>query len=241
LAAVFAVGCALADPPARTFPSLPKEAANSIKTASADGWGSSSAMASWNEWRGDEYALDGLERFVESPRKSCDASALITYRGTNLRYAGAVTIHSAFRERLERFETVAAEVGARVYGRAPKRVQHFGAYSCRASRGRKHRLSEHALGNAIDVIGFDFGPVKKTDVLPDGVPKQLRGAFQVRVKKHWGANGNAAAGLHARFLRELTDELRARDDIFRGMVGPPDPKHTDHLHFDVAPWRYVRL
>jgi hypothetical protein len=235
-------GCALVDQPARPLPSLSESAANEeTRPASVDGFGLGSAVARWNGWRGDEYALDGFERFVDSPRKSCDPSAMITYRGTNLRYANAVTIHSAFQERLERFETVAAEVGARVYGRAPRRIQHFGAYSCRASRGRKHRLSEHALGNAIDVIGFDFGPAKKADVLPEGVPKQLRGAFQVRVKKHWGRNGNAAAELHSRFLRELTDELRERDDIFRGMVGPPDPKHTDHLHFDVAPWRYVRL
>ena len=58
---------------------------------------------------GDRYALDDLERYVESTRKSCDPSAMITYRGTKLRYAAPVTVHSAFRERLERFEVVAAE------------------------------------------------------------------------------------------------------------------------------------
>lgn len=234
----------LVDPPSRQVPPSLTENASATTAATTpaqDGWDWGSAMARWNGLRGDAYALDGFERFVESPRTSCDPAAMITYKGTNLRYAGAVTIHSAFQERLERFETVAAEVGTRVYGRAPNRIRHFGAYNCRVSRGRKHRLSEHALGNAIDVIGFDFGPAKKADVLAEGVPKQLRHAFQVRVKKHWGASGNAAAELHGRFLRELTDELQGRDDIFRGMVGPPDPKHTDHLHFDVAPWRYVRL
>jgi hypothetical protein len=198
-------------------------------------------LADWNRLRGDEYSLDGLERFVESARQSCDPSAMVSYRGTHLRYAGPVTIHSAFRERLERFESVAAEVATRIYGRAPHRIQHFGAYNCRISRGRVHRLSEHALGNAIDIVGFDFGPAKKADQLPPDVPKQFRGAFQVRVRKHWGGSGNAQAELHARFLRELTDELRARDDIFRGLIGPVDPKHADHFHFDVSPWRYVRL
>jgi hypothetical protein len=200
------------------------------------------ADAQWDGLPGDRYALDGLERYVESPRKGCDPSAMVAYRGTTLRYAAPVTVHSAFRERLERFEAVAAEVAARVYGRAPQRIRHAGGYSCRNSTGRhRERLSEHALGNAIDLVGFDFGPAKKTDVLPPGLPKQLRYGFQVRVQEHWGSSSSASAALHARFLRELTDELRDRRDIFRGFIGPADPKHADHLHFDVSPWRYVRL
>ena len=27
--------------------------------------------------------------------------------------------------------------------------------------------------------------------------------------------------------------------VFRGIVGPPQPRHHDHLHFDAAPWRYT--
>ena len=87
---------------------------------------------------GDSYALDGLERYVESPRKRCDPSAMVAYRGTTLRYAAPVTVHSAFRERLQRFETVAAEVATRVYGRPPQRIRHAGGYTCRTSTGR-HR------------------------------------------------------------------------------------------------------
>ncbi len=200
------------------------------------------ADAIWDGLPGDRYALDDRERYVESPRKSCDPGAMITYRGTKLRYSVPVTVHSAFRERLERFETVAAEVATRVYGRTPQRIRHAGGYNCRTSTGRhRGRLSEHALGNAIDIVGFDFGPAKKTDVLPADLPKPLRHGFQVRVQKHWGSSRSASAALHARFLRELTEELRDRRDIFRGLIGPADPKHADHLHFDVSPWRYVRL
>jgi hypothetical protein len=206
----------------------------------ADPAPTAAADAHWDGLPGDRYALDGLERDVVSPRRSCDPSAMVAYRGTTLRYAAPVTVHGAFRERLERFEAVALEVATRVYGRAPQRIRHAGGYSCRNSTGRhRERLSEHALGNAIDLVGFDFGPAKKTDVLPPGLPKQLRYGFQVRVQKHWGSNSSPSTALHARFLRELTGELRARRDIFRGFIGPADPKHERQRRSDETPVRYL--
>jgi pimeloyl-ACP methyl ester carboxylesterase len=57
----------------------------------------------------------------------------------------------------------------------------------------------------------------------------------------WDHSGSGATEVHARFLRKLTDSLLERKDVFRGMIGPADPGHADHFHFDVAPWRYVRL
>jgi hypothetical protein len=61
------------------------------------------------------------------------------------------------------------------------------------------------------------------------------------VAKHWSASGSPQLEQHRRFLHELTEELRKRPDIFRGLIGPSDPRHADHFHFDVSPWRYVRL
>ena len=252
LAALFVFGCVLSAPLREVFPRATSSVApdDGAKEAVATGHErdvgvavAPSLLAGWNEIRGDAYALDAVERFIEAgvKRTVCDPSGLLVYRGQRLRYQGPLTVHAAFQERLERFETVAAEVAVRVYGRTPRRIVHFGAYSCRSSRNRSYRLSEHALGNAVDIVGFDFGPATKTEPLPAESPRQLRQAFQVRVAKHWSATGSPVTERHRRFLRELTDELRGRSDIFRGLIGPADPKHADHFHFDVSPWRYVRL
>jgi hypothetical protein len=101
-------------------------------------------------------------------------------------------------------------------------------------------VSEHALGNALDVLGFDFGPATKDEPLLEELPPHLRHSFQVRVAKHWSAQ-KGVGSVHARFLALLTDRLSERDDIFRSMFGPGHGGHDDHLHLDVSPWSYVDL
>lgn len=201
----------------------------------------SALLRQWNILRGDAYALDDRERWVANgARVSCDRKSLISYPGTHLRYQGALLIDPAFKERLERFESVAAEVAKEIYGREPRRVVHYGSFSCRSTRNRSRLVSEHAFGNALDLVGFDFAPAKKTDLVDPTLPRALKGAFQVRVAKHWAASTGTAA-THARFFAELTRRLQERGDIFRSMFGPGHGGHDDHLHLDVSPWRYVDL
>jgi hypothetical protein len=166
---------------------------------------------------------------------------MVNYAGTTVRYAGPVSVSEPFRSRLERFEQVVADVGQEIYGRPPRRIRHFGAFSCRSSRNRSYRVSEHALGNAIDVVGFDFGAATKLQPLNPDLPRQLRGPFQVLVARHWQPAESPTARTHARFLRVLTDRLLERGDVFRSMIGPSHRDHSDHFHFDVSPWRYVDL
>ena len=197
--------------------------------------------ARWNALRGDPYELDVVERRLsDGERATCDPKSMVSYRGTRLRYSGALTVSPAFRVRLERFEHVVAETALEVYGREPSRIRHYGAYSCRSTRNRSWIVSEHALGNALDVVGFDFGAATKQQPLTDGLPQTLKHPFQVRVGRHW-AKTDGTAAIHARFLQLLTERLRERDDIFRCMFGPGHGGHDDHLHLDVAPYRYVDL
>jgi hypothetical protein len=101
-------------------------------------------------------------------------------------------------------------------------------------------MSEHALGNAIDVVGFDFTRATKKDGLAPGLPRELRGPFQVRVARHWDGDAKGpSAAVHAHFLRQLAARLSDRSDVFRGMIGPSRSDHADHFHFDMSPWRYV--
>jgi len=201
----------------------------------------SELWAAWNSLRGDAYALDPIDRVIDhGARVECDARGLVDHRGQLVPYQGAVRVDPAFRERLVRFEQVVLDVAIEVYGRAPARVRHFGAYVCRSTRNRTYRISEHALGNAIDVAGFDFARAKHQQPLAAGLPRELRGPFQIRVARHWNASSSSAvAAVHARFLHELAERLGDRSDVFRGMIGPSRSDHSDHFHFDMSPWRYV--
>lgn len=195
---------------------------------------------SWvNSLRGDAYALDDIARRLEpKSRVKCDPSAFKTYKGSSVVYAGSVLVDPAFQERLERFERIVNEVAVEVYGRAPSRLLHAGAYSCRSSRTRSTRLSEHALGNALDVVGFSFkgatGPEKAA------APRLARHAFRVTVGQHWNAERSEVGRLHRTFLRTLADRV-VGSDVFRVALGPSHRGHSDHLHFDMSPWTYTHL
>lgn len=198
-------------------------------------------LATWNALEGDAYELDHVERWLEKGQKpECDRATMIRYSGTMLRYHGALFVHPAFKPRLERFEALVAEVSREVYGRAPMKIRHYGAFNCRSTRRRSWVVSEHALGNALDLVGFDFGPATKEAPLPAELSRSLRQPFQVRIARHFNAEHGVGA-THARFLRLLTDRLRERKDIFRSMFGPAHGGHDDHLHLDAAPYRYIDL
>jgi hypothetical protein len=250
-----ALGCALdpsrvgsardlSDPPGFGLPSAQAEPASVVAENEPDEDAPLTRgrlWAAWNSLRGDTYALDPIDRWIhDGERVTCDRGELVSYRGAVLRYSGAVLVNPAFRERLERFEQVVVEVSREIYGREPVRIRHYGAFSCRPTRNRSRLTSEHALGNALDLVGFDFARATKGKPLPSDVAPELRNSFQVRVGKHWAATKGARA-VHARFLSTLTERLRERDDIFRSMFGPGHGGHDDHLHLDVSPWRYVDL
>ena len=86
-------------------------------------------------------------------------------------------------------------------------------YACRTRNNRSGaRLSEHALGRAIDISGF---------VLRDGT--------RVSVLDGWRSRGDARA------LRRVH---RGACGPFGTVLGPDaDRFHQDHFHFDVARYR----
>jgi hypothetical protein len=183
----------------------------------------------------DGYPLDQVERRVPTEGAlACPDVELETYRGELVRYETPVRITPSFRPKLRALEEVAAEIGTRYYGRAPQRILHFGTYSCRRVRGREYRMSEHALGNGIDVEGFSFGPLPRTS--ESELPRHLRRRFTVTVERDWNPRSERGR-IHAEFLRALTAEL-ARREVFRGMLGPRHRFHRNHFHFDYGPWRY---
>jgi hypothetical protein len=187
------------------------------------------------------YPLDGIPRNVpEEGDFQCPAVELENYRGDVVRYKPAVWIYTGFRPRLAAFERVVRDAGVEVYGRAPDRIVELGGYGCRRMREHNGWLSEHALGNAIDVEGFDFGHLPKGAKLPEGLDKGFANGFEVRVLRHWGKKRGHDA-VHARFLRTVIERLAAREDAFRVLLGPGYPGHNNHFHFDMAPFRLVQV
>lgn len=187
------------------------------------------------------YPLDDIPRTVpEEGDLACPQVALLSYRGDILRYRPEVWIYPGLRPRLAAFERAARDAGVEVYGRPPARVIDLGAYGCRRMREHKGYLSEHALGNAVDIAGFDFGHLPRGAKLPAGLDKAFENGFEVRVLGHWGKKSGHKA-VHARFLRRVIERLAAEKDTFRVILGPGYPGHNNHFHLDMAPLRLIQV
>ncbi|MEM1417303.1 MAG: extensin family protein [Myxococcota bacterium] len=190
-------------------------------------------------WPPTPYKLDGIPRFLtENQDLICAGPELVLYHGRTIRFRNPVRVHSSFVPRVAAFEEVVRDVGVEIYGRAPRRIVHHGAFNCRRVRGARRRVSEHALGNAIDLTGFAFGPLREGEAPPEGMPEFFRRSFSINVKDHWQPRYRRDTR-HGIFLHTLITRLAERPEIFRGIVGPPQRRHTAHIHLDAAPWRYT--
>jgi hypothetical protein len=179
----------------------------------------------------DAYPLDGIERTIAARGAVvCPRVETVAYAGTRFRYASPVRVHPAFAERLRAFEEVVVELARQHFGRGPATMLHAGTYSCRRIAAYPTLLSEHGLGNGIDVVGFSFPAAR-------AAPAGLRRSFTVTLAD-WQ---NPPRTPRARFLDELAHRLVARRDIFRVLLGPAYPGHRGHFHFDVAPFRLVAI
>lgn len=103
------------------------------------------------------------------------------------------------------------EAAQRDLGTSVRVIRHFGTYACR--REPSGRWSEHALGNAIDIAGFE---------LADG--------RIILVQRDWHRRG--AAG---HFLHDVARRACARF----GVVLTPDSNrdHYNHIHIDAGPYK----
>jgi len=204
---------------------------------------SSCTLADFNQLNRDPYALDSVARTPPASGPRCQPESLVRYRGMWLTLEPPSNVAPAFAPRLERFEELLVQIGQQVYGRAPKRLLHAGTYACREVADRSARLSEHALGNAIDVTGFYF-PALASDRKGTNaeLPARLRAAFTVTVFRDYAApvRSTPVSQYHQRFFALLRQALSDRD-LFRGVIGPPDPAHLSHFHLDMAPWAYRRI
>ncbi len=177
----------------------------------------SSQPVKWTPGGEGEYPLDNASR---SPN-SCPNVETVQHPGMFVNYSRPVKVNPYFSEQLLLFEQLLLQVAVHHFDSNAVTIRHYGAFNCRRIRGR-NKLSEHAFANAIDISGFD---------IHDGDD-----VIKIRLKKHWWTDSK-----QANFLHDLAQELAMRPDIFRGMLGPGDPAHEDHFHFDMGRHRYSRI
>ncbi|UYY56858.1 extensin family protein [Sphingomonas sp. S2-65] len=105
-----------------------------------------------------------------------------------------------------------APAAKQILGSELVRVESFGTYSCRAIvGGASNRLSEHGLGNAVDIGGF---------VLADG--------RKVRVEGGWRSEDERVRDFFAVIHRSACKR-------FKTVLSPDyNAAHYNHLHLDMG-------
>lgn len=121
-------------------------------------------------------------------------------------------------DRLALFEHSAVQkLAMQDLGHAVVRIDHLGAYACRANTGRRDRLSEHAYGLAIDISGF-----------------RLSDGETVSIERDWSQPGPRGVFLH---------QLAHAACGYFSVVLTPDSNadHFNHFHLDLGPDRLCSL
>jgi hypothetical protein len=157
-----------------------------------------------------------FERADISPPSSggCGIDGGVKLRQSTVALDQTATLSCALATAVIDFETRVVQPAAmHHFGQPVTMIRHFGAYACRASTGVRGRLSQHALGKAIDIRGF---------VLANGAT--------VDVKTEWWGRGPAAA-----FLREIAREACRSFSLV--LTPNSDRDHHDHIHLDLGPYQ----
>jgi hypothetical protein len=124
------------------------------------------------------------------------------------------TMSCLLADRLDAFERGALQRLAMAdLGHCVARIDHLGAYSCRANTGRQDRLSEHGYGLAIDISGF-----------------RLSDGKTISIERDWSRPGPRSMFLH---------QLAHAACGYFSVVLTPDSNadHFNHFHLDLGPDR----
>lgn len=111
------------------------------------------------------------------------------------------------------------ETSRRLSQRSVTEVHHVGTTLCRTMR-HAPRLSQHAFGLAVDVIGLRHR------------------AKLVTISRHWEQGALKPRSPEGRLLKEVVKELHDAQ-VFNIILTPEyNEGHADHLHLDLTPGRH---
>ena len=144
---------------------------------------------------------------------------------TGIHYNGFTHMSCALTLALARFEEVAQDEARRVWQRPDsempiRQIAHLGTFNCRRQRLRA-KVSQHSLGNALDLQAFEIKGVGVVSVLRDWRPRSAK-------PTPWQLQA-------ADFLQSLSRRLR-EEEVFTNVLDPDwDAWHRNHIHVDLAP------
>jgi hypothetical protein len=148
----------------------------------------------------------------------CHVAAPVKVSQIEAPFSRPVVMSCLLADRFALFEHSAVQKLAMAdLGHSVVRIDHLGAYSCRASTGQHDRLSEHAYGLAIDISGFH---------LSDGET--------ISIEHDWSPPGPRSV-----FLHQLA---RAACGYFSVVLTPDsNADHFNHFHLDLGPDRLCSI
>lgn len=152
---------------------------------------------------------------IDTPRDPrCTVDTAVRVRRIEAALNRPAMMSCGLASRLDEFEREVVQPAARSeFGERIARIDHLGAYSCRANTQMRGRFSEHAFGRAIDIAGFR---------LADGT--------QISVERDWSESGPKR-----RFLRRVA---RGACQYFSVVLTPDsNTDHYNHFHLDIGPGR----
>jgi hypothetical protein len=151
---------------------------------------------------------------VHAAAPACQVDTAVRVSRVKARFDHPATMSCALAARLDDFERdVVQPLAFDELGRRVSRIDHLGSFSCRGINGGHSRLSQHALGQAIDIAGF-----------------RLADGSTVSVERDW-----SEPGPKRHFLRHLA---RRACQYFSVVLTPnSDRHHYNHLHLDIGPDR----
>jgi len=150
---------------------------------------------------------------VSAPDARCQVDTAVRVSRVEAGLSHPVVMSCALASRLDDFEReVVQPLSAAELGRRVVRINHLGSFSCRGINGGA-RLSQHALGRAIDLAGF-----------------RLSDGSTVSVEHDWNERGPKRLFLH---------RLARRACSYFSVVLTPNSnaEHYDHIHLDIGPDR----
>jgi hypothetical protein len=155
-------------------------------------------------------SLDGVD--ASDSRCQVDTAVRVTRIATGLNKPA--TMSCALAARLDEFEREVVQPLARAeLGQRVTRINHLGSFSCRQTSNLRGRMSQHAMGRAIDIGGF-----------------RLADGSTISVEQDWALDGPKRL-----FLRRLA---RRACEYFSVVLTPnSDADHYNHFHFDIGPDR----
>jgi len=155
-------------------------------------------------------SFDNLPAKSESSGCSIPYPLVVKSLGTDVGITPDAEMNCAMAEAAAQFtKDVVAPAAQQVFAQTLKSINHASAYVCRPRNGTR-KLSEHAFGNALDIASFTLSG--GTTIAVEPAPPEKNGVFVGKVRA-------AACG------------------PFKTVLGPGDPDHSEHLHFDLAPRR----